>query len=203
MNRSDVEILLLFCDSNVIAGSTRMQKLVFLVREEAKAEGIQMPDIPFVPYKYGPYSQELRDDIDSLIAAGYLESPGESSISVQDHKIADISLLKASDFLSESSLNSDIGEEANPDTMDEAEVADQHIAEDDHTVYRFTPEGRKYAEEIAAKEPDLLNVVKTVKACHGFKTLSELLKYVYSKYPNYTTESEIRDQVMRNGSKNR
>jgi hypothetical protein len=200
VNRSDVEVLLLFGNENVIVGSTKMQKLAFLVQREAAKEGLQVPDALFLPYKYGPYSQELCDDIDSLIAAGYLESSGQGSVSIPEHRIADISLLEASDFLPESSLNSDLAEDANPDTMDEAEVADQSLSEDDSTIYRLTQDGRKYAEQVAAREPELMRVVETVKARHGFKTLSELLRYVYSKYPDYTTESEIRDQVMGNGS---
>lgn len=200
MTRSDIEILLLFCDSNAIVGSTRMQKLAFLVCEEAATTVISAPTLKFLPYKYGPYSQELRSDIDALIAAGYLESPGQSRTSVQDHKIAEITSLKASDFLSEESLNSEAEEVNNPDTMDEGEIADERITEDDRTIYRLTETGREYAERVAAREPELLKVVKSVRARHGFKSLSELLKYVYSKYPDYTVESEIREQVMGNGS---
>lgn len=200
MNRSDVEVLLLYCKGDVIAGSTRMQKLVFLVEKEAEAGGVQAPEVSFVPYRYGPYSQELRNDIDSLIAAGYLESSGQERVSIPERSIADISSLSASDFLSEGSLNSETAGGVNPDTMDEAEVADQNVAEDDNTLYRLTIEGRRYAEKVAAREPGLLKLVEAVKARHGFKTLSELLRYVYSKYPDYTTESEILGQVTGNGS---
>lgn len=175
-----------------------MQKLVFLVQQEAIDEGVQVPDVHFLPYKYGPYSQELRDDIDVLTAAGYLESAGQGLITISDHTITDISHFEASAFLSQGSLNSDTGEEVNPDTMDEAEVADQSPTEDDNTTYRLTAEGRKYAEKLEEEGPELLRVIQTVKARHGFKTLSELLRYVYAKYPSYTTESEIRDRIVGN-----
>lgn len=51
-----------------IDGAIRFQKLVFLGQHESK-----VPEhYRFVPYKYGPYSYRLRQEIESCIDAGYI-----------------------------------------------------------------------------------------------------------------------------------
>ncbi len=59
-------------------GRTRLTKLVFLLQsmKPAIVEGIIRPgrDYPFVPYKFGPFSQELLSDLDQLKANGLLRT---------------------------------------------------------------------------------------------------------------------------------
>jgi uncharacterized protein YwgA len=50
-----------------IPSRTMLQKLAYFVAEDSG-----LP-VAFAPYFYGPYSQDLQEDIDALVAAGLLE----------------------------------------------------------------------------------------------------------------------------------
>ena len=45
------------------------------------------------------------------------------------------------------------------------------------------------------------NTVRRIKSKYGKYSLNDLLYYVYTKYPDMTTESEIRDKVLRRGQR--
>jgi uncharacterized protein len=49
-----------------IPSRTMLQKLVYLAADQAGE------DVPFAPHYYGPYSPELQDEIDELVAAGWV-----------------------------------------------------------------------------------------------------------------------------------
>lgn len=49
-----------------IPSRTMLQKLVYLAADQAGE------DLPFAPHFYGPYSSELQDEIEELIAAGWV-----------------------------------------------------------------------------------------------------------------------------------
>ncbi len=66
----DIEKLLVILNKlGVIAGRTRFQKLIFLLRNK---DGIEL-NYNFIPYYYGPYSTELQLEIDLLEAAGLVQ----------------------------------------------------------------------------------------------------------------------------------
>jgi len=71
INRSDMLLLLLYAPGlsgkimEPIKGKTRLQKEVFLAQKELRKAGI-FTYYPFRPYKYGPYSIELYDDIEYM-----------------------------------------------------------------------------------------------------------------------------------------
>lgn len=62
--------LLQLSDEQEIEGITRFQKLVFLAQKEI--EGLGTREYSFKEYKYGPFSKELYDDLDRLVATGYI-----------------------------------------------------------------------------------------------------------------------------------
>ena len=72
-------------------------------------------------------------------------------------------------------------------------------------VYRLTPRGKKYAEALMRAEQSdsgLIRDLKRIVEEYGQLSHDELLLYVYENYPEYTTKSIIRDQVMEeNGSR--
>ena len=61
--------LLALREMGQIAGRTRLQKTVYLLREHY---GIPF-SFHFKPYFYGPYSEELSDSVDNLKALGMIE----------------------------------------------------------------------------------------------------------------------------------
>lgn len=67
------DILLLLKQTNIF-GRKRLQKLTYLLQQRG---GARM-GYKFIPYYYGPYSHELRNDVDLLEALGLVESIGEN-----------------------------------------------------------------------------------------------------------------------------
>lgn len=59
-------VLQLIEDAGEVAGRTRLQKLVFLAKREKKVPF----SFDFPLYYYGPYSEELQDMVDVLVANG-------------------------------------------------------------------------------------------------------------------------------------
>lgn len=66
---SSKEWLLLFVYlANEVRGRTRLQKEIYLCKEE---KGIQIP-YSFIPYSYGPFSIKIWNDLEELCAAGLI-----------------------------------------------------------------------------------------------------------------------------------
>ncbi len=67
---SDLFLLLIVLRSmGQIAGRTRLQKIIYLLRQR-----YQVPfSFRFKPYFYGPYSEELSDAVENLVALGMIE----------------------------------------------------------------------------------------------------------------------------------
>jgi hypothetical protein len=63
---------------------------------------------------------------------------------------------------------------------------------DDQTCYKLTDKGITRVKNLVEKiTPELYKTLSNYKATYGRKTLTEILQYVYSKYPNYATRSEV------------
>src|SRR5687768_3535597 len=78
--RRDLELLLIGLsptsqgvESDGLSGITRLQKLIFLLEREEGLEG-SGSKFSFTPYKAGPYSPEIYDDLEFLENLGLLES---------------------------------------------------------------------------------------------------------------------------------
>jgi len=64
--------------------------------------------------------------------------------------------------------------------------------------FALTERGKARVEEIIAADglPPLTEKIRVMKGRFSHYSLTDLLRYVYSKYPDMTTESEIIDKVM-------
>jgi len=63
------KILVILYHLNTIKGRTRLQKLFYLLKNKNQLD----IDYNFIPYHYGPYSQDLQLDINLLEAADYIQ----------------------------------------------------------------------------------------------------------------------------------
>jgi len=78
ISRSDMLLLLLYAPGpsgqkcEPIRGKTRLQKEVFLTQKSLRDAGI-FTYYPFRPYKLGPYSKDLYEDIEWMEHEGVLE----------------------------------------------------------------------------------------------------------------------------------
>jgi len=76
----DLELLILALKNSseaVIEGRTKLQKMVFLLKE---MHGVNF-SYNFTPYFYGPYSLDLQTDMDYLVSLGLVEETRESTAS--------------------------------------------------------------------------------------------------------------------------
>lgn len=66
-------------------------------------------------------------------------------------------------------------------------------------VYRLTPKGKKFAAALARAQetaPGLVQELSEIARKYGRLSLDDLVRYVYETYPESTTKSLIRDEVL-------
>ena len=165
-----------------IGGITRLQKLLFLLGKEENLKLVG-DKFEFSPYKVGPYSARLYDDLEFLENLGLVESQVVSAAS--DEEAAEFDQLNFDDLIND----------------DERYTGENTRAGDayEERRYRLTDKGLQHVQKILAKgefQP-IADGIRKVKSRFGSHSLSDLLFYVYTKYPEMTVESEIRDKVLR------
>ncbi|MFZ3324206.1 MAG: hypothetical protein WA190_17660 [Usitatibacter sp.] len=175
--RRDLELLVIGTGSDGLSGMTRLTKLLFLLEKEEgmKREGA---DFAFTPYKAGPYSPAIYDDIEFLENLGFIET-----------EVTSVATAPEAAELDAMSFEALMGKE------DATELAPDEYAE---RKFRLTEKGRKRVEDMLAKEDyqPVADKIRRVKSRFGNISLTDLLRYVYTKYPEMATESEIKDKIL-------
>ena len=168
--------------ANGINGITRLQKFLFLLENEEYIKKVD-EGYHFEAYKAGPYSPTLYDDLEFLENLGLIKA--ETSGVATEEEEADM------DFTFE-------------ELMDDEELTDDEIKTPDvydEKRFRITEDGAVKVKAILEKEEfaPVVDGIRKIKSKFGHYSLDDLLYYVYTKYPDMTTESEIKDQVLRKG----
>lgn len=192
IGRRNLLLLLLGIDADPsgLGGMTRLQKLLFLLERE---EGLSPTEAgyEFEAYRAGPYSPELYDDLEFLENLGLLRSEVTSEASEPEAAEGRLSFDHLiGDEVEKSSDGNDVDGPASADSFEERR-------------FRLTDNGRKQVEKLL-QSGDVSPVaakIRRVKSKYGKYSLNDLLYHVYTKYPDMTTESEIRDKVLRRGSR--
>lgn len=191
MTKTDIILILLFADGEApIVGTTRLQKLLFLVEHEKNIKA-QDESFAFEAFKFGPVSRALYDDLEFLINIGFLEKTGED-LNISNYSLEGIEGIDAKDLLDDES-------EANgreEDLEKTYEKRTEKTAGGDLVVYRITDKGINYLRENDLVSANETIEIENIKKRYGKKSLVELLKYIYIKYPKYTTESVIKDELL-------
>ena len=186
-NRRDILLLLLYSpgrqdlENEPIVGRTRLVKMLFLFKEEILREfrsGTEITEerfYEFFPWRYGPFSRQVYDDLNFFMLRDFIQSSQASEDTLPESLAEwDLWLSGASGDASEDDLV-DYGEEE----------------------FTLTHRGRRFAEalykQLSAKQRRSLREFKR----HMVRTpLRSILKYVYENYPNEIVESDIREQVL-------
>jgi uncharacterized protein YwgA len=161
-----------------IVGRTRLMKMIFLFDKELRHDfrmGTAVEDaaIPsFEPYDFGPYSSQVYSDLEFLVDLGFVRVSAVGDV-LPAEEAAEYDYWRAT---------------AADAAEDEAELEQFTLTS---TGCRFVERGR--AGELTDPQWALLNEFKA--RCTG-TSLRSLLKYVYAKYPETTTRSKIRDQII-------
>lgn len=161
-----------------VGGITRLQKLLYLLEKEGhltpSGDGFD-----FSAYKAGPYSSKLYDDLEFLENLDFLESEVEAETT--DAETAEVDLL---DFDELMGTDDDEGP-ASADAYEERR-------------FQVTEKGMGHIESMLSSgdyEP-IAEGIRKIKSKYGHHSLNDLLYHVYTKYPDMTTESEIKDKVL-------
>jgi uncharacterized phage-associated protein len=156
-----------------VQGTTRLQKLLFLMEHEAKVKPTKGSDFEFEAWRFGPVSKDLYDDLEKLENLDLLESETvsqASSIELDEYG------LSFGDLMGEE-------ESQSRDSFEEKK-------------YRLTPKGLQWVRDHEL-DTETFKKIRRIKEKYGALSLQDLLHYVYTKFPKYTTASEIKGKVLR------
>lgn len=160
------------CDG--LSGTTRLQKLLFLLEREEKIKATPA-GYEFEAYDAGPYSSQVYDDLQVLENLGFISS--EVTAESTEEEEAEI------DRISFDSL-----------------IVDSPPAADSYEERRFylTPKGKERIESMLSSGDyaPLVDGIRRIKSNYGHFSLRDLLYHVYTTYPDMTTESKIREKVL-------
>lgn len=163
--------------SKPVEGITRLEKLLFILKIEENflADVPEEDDFNFVPFRMGPWTNEVYDEVDFLESLGLLdkENPDQCSAIDSEH---DNELFSA--------MVLDKYQQNSIPTSEECEV------------FKLTEEGRKKALEIwnLLSDQEKNKIIRVKRKFNGMN-LKQFLRYVYRKHSEYTVESEIKDYL--------
>lgn len=189
LSSKDLIVLLLYskgytnkqCD--VIEGKTRLMKMMFLFDREIRRGFNLDKKIPenafpnFEPYDYGPFSSQVYEDLEFLVDMEFVSvakkggEEGERILEKEEYKY----------------WQANLGESAGLECSDEIDA------------FSLTKRGRDFVEkkqlgDFTDNQWEILNKFKA--RCTGIP-LKALLRYVYNKYPEMTTNSKILEEIIR------
>jgi hypothetical protein len=169
LDREDILLLLLSALSGCgtkhrVAGITRLEKMMFLLQKETAFSGKLRNKFDFEPWKFGPFSRQIYEDLDLLASLDLVEAE------VQE-------LPSYAEFTEGNNLI-------------ESEV-DEPIVQ---KVFSLTDRGCRVAEKLkaAVSERDWAEVTQLKKRFEKVP-LTRLIQYVYQKYPETTSKSVLED----------
>ncbi|MGJ3241509.1 MAG: hypothetical protein ACFE0O_00920 [Opitutales bacterium] len=166
-----------------IQGQTRLMKMVFLFNKELKkhfkkdgaVEDAVFPE--FEAYDYGPYSSQVYADLEFLVNMGFVEVDGSGAGEVSEEERSEFDYWTATGSADDDVDLTQFGK-----------------------TFTLSPRGRKFVVQkleswgISEKQLGLLKEFKT-RCCEA--SLHNLLRYVYSRYPDMTKKSKIKNEVLR------
>jgi uncharacterized protein len=151
-----------------LAGITRLEKLIFLLERETPAREWMTEKADFRSYRFGPFSAKIYEAADTLAAAEMIKDSTRGAGDVEDRWESVTALI------------------------DERDV-------DAYTTRTFelTQRGEKYYKALIQELPSSAEQILTdFKNKFGRLPLRQLVRYVYERYPQFTDQSEIRDEIL-------
>ena len=171
-----------------IGGITRLQKLLFLLWKEAGIEEVER-GFEFKPYKAGPFSRKLYDELELLENLGLIQSEVQGNAT--EAEAAELEELSFEELMGDEGQTFGDAEAPSADTFEERR-------------FTLTDKGLKLAREMLEKPESkpFADGIRKIKSKFANYSLQDLLYHVYTKYEadGWTSESEIRDNVLRKGA---
>lgn len=182
LSEGDVVLLLLYAnDCSPIRGRTRFQKTLFVFEEEIYKQygfdreitGQQL--FNFAPDNYGPFSVKAYKLLEFFINIGMVGKAESNIDGTNDYEI----------------INSDL------EKLDDLEdVTLPSMYKDEN--YFLSAKGREFVEKklLSFYKDEKKEILDNFKKKFVDNPLNDILKYVYTKYPEMTTKSKIKDKVL-------
>lgn len=185
LKKGDLLLLLLYVDNcSPIRGRTRLQKMVFVFEEEIYEKyGFNRKleeKFEFKSYNYGPFSNKLFELMDFFVNIDMVES-----IDCKDNM---------EDAFGSTISDMDIVLDDLDKAMPEYDTDNLSFGE---VEYRIKEKGRKYTKEklIIFLDNNQIKALTKLKTSFNKSSLDQILKYVYTKYPDMAEDSLIREKV--------
>lgn len=187
LKKGDILLLLLYVDNcSTISGRTRLQKMLFVFEKELlKKYGFDKnlakknDSFEFNAHNYGPYSKEVFELMDFFVNAEWVQVTYAGKAEQAFDDVGDLEI--ALEDLSESSV----------DFEDEAISAGE-------PVYLLGEKGKKFVKEklLNYLNADQIQALTQLKRTFTAYSLNHILKYIYTKYPDMTSKSLVREKVL-------
>lgn len=203
IGRREMLLLLIGLDESStehgLGGITRIQKLLYLLDTDENihpsGEGFN-----FEAYKAGPYSSRIYDDLEFLENLDYIKrsKPSDQGDDLGTGALA-TSAVTSDPEQAEVDLTFEelMGPEdvMAPELDEIAPTADSY----EETRYALTEKGKEKVEDLISKKEykPFVDGIRKVKSRFAKYSLNDLLYYVYTRHPEMTTESEIKEKVLR------
>ena len=183
LNVADYLLLLLCLDNRApIYGAIRLEKMMFLFNEEIaprlKETGLDSDKLPgFISYNFGPFSKDVYEQVELFKGIGFLQ--------VTDLKARE-ELIEADDW------------EEGPFDEELRYSGFQLNEEKRYYKYQMLKLGEEYVNSKIIPEltPEQLSMLLQFKKKITSLSPKQILRYVYTKYPKYTSNSLIKDEVF-------
>lgn len=184
---ADYLLLLLYLNNQEpIKGAVRLTKMMFLFNEQIskmlKKRGLESEQLPdFIAYNYGPFSKDVYEQIELFAGIGFVS-------------VTDINTKE--DMFG-------IDDVVETEFIDECYQGDSELkTENNFWEYRITDVGKGFVEKelLTDLTDEHKEILETFKRKITEMPIRQLLYYVYTKYPDYTEKSLIKDEVLDNGN---
>jgi len=186
-NKKDILLLLLYSPGKTeevnepVIGRTRLVKMIFLFQKEYLShfkKGTELSEenfYKFFPWDFGPFSKEIYDDIMFFSLRDFINDE------VSDEELLPEAAAEWQEWMRLSSIDEN----------------NNNISEYDEKVYKLSEKGLTFTKELYQRlSNDQKKSLKIFKEKINKAPLKVILKYVYETYPDFTTESKIKDKVI-------
>lgn len=173
---TDVLLALLYAKGSTgknnepIAGTTRLEKFLFLISRETDLTETISKDYDFAPDNYGPCSHEIFDDIEML---------KDANILVEKQRKKFNQLAEGDDS------------ECHYPAVDSDEYPKVL------RIFSLTAKGERIGEILFdSLSPENKRKIIILKKLYNKRPVSKIVQDVYTKYPEMIGESKIKDKVL-------
>lgn len=183
LNGADYLLLLLYLDNkSPILGAIRLEKMMFLFNNEIaprlKETGLDSDKLPeFIAYNFGPFSKDVYEQVELFKGIGFLRVT---------NLMAKEELIEADDW------------EEGPFSKELDYAGFQLNDEKRYYKYQMLDLGADYVSKKICPELTAEQLAMLLQFKKKITSLSpkQILRYVYTKYPDFTSNSLIKDEVF-------